>query len=386
MTPAIAVRAFVLTTLLVAGAWTSDLPILLASSTIACVWLTAIAVERQQVPPLVAAVCDAGLIGVICALALSSAPVVLAALAVPPFAAALRSGLHAALVAVSAELVALVLVCGLAYGVLRPEQSADILTWTLAGVGLGLIGTYLHRAATPDTLSALRDEATAEERRRLAREFHDGVAQEIASMGYLVDALMDGATPEQREQLRRLRDRITATVADVRRSVQALRTTAAEHESLGDAIGSFARHLSGRGRPTISVTLDEGPTRLRPEVEAELLRISQEAMTNATRHAHASQIEVRCQVDPPRALIEVSDDGIGLQPPRADSHGLEIMAERARLIDARLSITKAEPHGTVVTLRLTGETQPGLRIPRPRQSTESLPPKPGSRLKAIPRD
>jgi signal transduction histidine kinase len=102
------------------------------------------------------------------------------------------------------------------------------------------------------------------------------------------------------------------------------------------------------------VTLDEQTTRLRPEIEGELLRIAQEAMTNAVRHSGASAINVQCSVAPPAAEIVVSDNGHGLGAARDDSHGLEIMQERAALIAGELTVTANAPHGTVVSVRLDG--------------------------------
>ncbi len=203
--------------------------------------------------------------------------------------------------------------------------------------------------------AAFRDAATAEERRRLAREMHDGVAQDIASLGYLVDALAaKPASPEQAERIQDLRKRVTAVVAEVRRSVVTLRTSVGASESLGTAIGSIARNLTEVSGVPIHVTLDELTTRLRSEVEAELFRIAQEAMTNAVRHAKATSIRVHCQVHAPAAAITVSDDGQGMQRGRSDSHGLEIMRERALLIDADLSINRRPGGGTVVTVRTPG--------------------------------
>jgi signal transduction histidine kinase len=203
---------------------------------------------------------------------------------------------------------------------------------------------------------AFRDSATVEERRRLAREMHDGVAQEMASLGYFVDTLVDqepeGST--RARQLTMLRERLTMVVGEVRRSVQTLRTEIGENDSLGTAIGSLARHLSASSGIPIHVTLDEQTTRLRPEVESELLRIAQEAMTNAVRHAGASAITVHCSVAPPSAEIVVADNGRGLGQGRDDSHGLEIMKERAALIDADLDVHDNAPHGTVVSVRLEG--------------------------------
>jgi signal transduction histidine kinase len=139
-------------------------------------------------------------------------------------------------------------------------------------------------------------------------------------------------------------------VGEVRRSVQTLRTSVGENESLGTAIGALARHLStGSGVP-IQVTLDESTQRLRPAVEAELLRIAQEAMNNAVRHAEATLIEVQCTVDPPRAEIVVVDDGLGIRSRRDDSHGLEIMAERARLVEGRFTVEKRQPQGTRISV------------------------------------
>lgn len=213
-----------------------------------------------------------------------------------------------------------------------------------------------------------RDTATADERQRLSREMHDGVAQDIASLGYVVDALAASApTPEAEAQLMMLRERVTAIVAEVRRSVTTLRTTVGTSESLGTAIIGVTRNLSQTSGVPIEVTLDEQPQRLRPEVEAELFRIAQEALNNAVKHAQASAIRVHCQVAAPYAVISVRDDGRGLGEARTDSYGMGIMRERARLIDAELSITEPPAGGLDVTVRLSPEpTGPdGLGAPAP---------------------
>jgi signal transduction histidine kinase len=211
---------------------------------------------------------------------------------------------------------------------------------------------------------SFRDSATAEERRRLAREMHDGVAQEMASLGYFVDTLVDQETEGsiRARQLTMLRERLTMVVGEVRRSVQTLRTEIGESDSLGTAIGSLARHLSASSGIPIHVTLDEQTTRLRPEIESELLRIAQEAMTNAVRHSGATTINVQCSVAPPCAEIVVADNGGGLGPGREDSHGLEIMRERAALIDGALTLDDS-PQGTVVAVRLEPPGVPEAQDP-----------------------
>ena len=207
------------------------------------------------------------------------------------------------------------------------------------------------RLDTAQLFAAFRAAATSDERRRLAREMHDGVAQDIASMGYVVDALIGAApSPEHEAALRQLRSMITSVVTEVRQSVMNLRTQAGSSESLGAAIATLARHLSEVSGMPISVTADERTSRLPHEVESELLRIAQEAMNNAVKHSHATVIDVQCRVHAPAAEIVVTDDGRGLGPARHDSHGLSIMRERAALIGGTLEVGAAAEGGTRVSV------------------------------------
>jgi len=201
----------------------------------------------------------------------------------------------------------------------------------------------------------VRESATSEERHRLAREVHDGVAQDVASLGYLVDNLAASATTEDQERdVAVLRREVTRVVAELRNSVFDLRNEPAAGQGLGQSIATFARHIGSHSPLTVHVTLDESATRLRPRVEAELLRITQEAINNARRHSGAANLWVNCRVHPPRAEIDVIDDGEGLGPGRDDSHGLRIMQERADRAGAALSVVSPahEGRGTRISLRL----------------------------------
>jgi len=104
----------------------------------------------------------------------------------------------------------------------------------------------------------------------------------------------------------------------------------------------------------VHVTLDESTVRLRPKVEAELLRITQEAINNARRHSGGANLWVNCQVNPPHAVIDVVDDGQGLGAGRDDSHGMKIMRERAERIGADLLVESParSGRGTRVSIRL----------------------------------
>jgi signal transduction histidine kinase len=204
----------------------------------------------------------------------------------------------------------------------------------------------------------IRSIATMEERHRLAREIHDGVAQEIASLGYVVDDLTAHATSDtQRRKLHALRSELTRVVSELRLSIFDLRTEVSA--GLGSALSDYVREVGARSGLTVHLTLDVSPTRLRGEVETELFRIAQEAITNARKHSCASNLWVDCRIQPPAASIIVRDDGGGLGRPRDDSYGIKIMRERAGRIGAALSIEENDasgyPSGTSVTVTVGAE-------------------------------
>jgi signal transduction histidine kinase len=203
--------------------------------------------------------------------------------------------------------------------------------------------------------NSVRESATSEERQRIAREVHDGVAQDVASLGYLVDSISATATdPQQVADVARLRKEVTRVVAELRNSVFDLRNEVGATQGVGQSLASFARHVGSHSDLTVHVTLDESTVRLRPRVEAELLRIAQEAINNARRHSGGQNLWVDCRVHPPRAEISVVDDGNGLGSPRDDSHGMKIMRERADRIGADLTVQSPayDGRGTRVSVRI----------------------------------
>ncbi|MDP3968411.1 MAG: histidine kinase [Nocardioides sp.] len=219
----------------------------------------------------------------------------------------------------------------------------------------GLV-TEALRLDTALLFDAVRGEATAEERQRLAREVHDGIAQDVASLGYLVDDLLFTTDEEERTlRIKELRGELTRVVSELRLSVFDLRNRVESTEGLGSALSAFARQIGSRSDMTVHLTLDEGPTRLRSDVEQELLRIAQEAMNNARKHSGGTNLWVRCTVYPPYAEIVVRDDGAGLGEAADDSQGLRIMRERVARIGADLEISDEGPlAGTTLAVRLDG--------------------------------
>jgi signal transduction histidine kinase len=198
----------------------------------------------------------------------------------------------------------------------------------------------------------VRELATNEERRRLAREIHDGIAQELAYLGYALDNVANDLADPQHEadavaQVDQVRKEVRRLVTELRMSLFDLRADVDPSEGLGAAIGRHVRAVGAASGMTVHLSLNESPSRLSAETEAELLRIVQEAVANARKHAQAENLWVTCTVDPPHASVCVEDDGLGLTPKTSvDSHGLAIMRERAERIRAQLTLTARTPCGT----------------------------------------
>jgi len=202
----------------------------------------------------------------------------------------------------------------------------------------------------------VRSLATNEERQRLAREIHDGVAQELVMVGYGIDnaqATLPEGAEETAEELRTLRSEVTRVITELRLSLFELRSEVDRNGGLAAAIAEYARTVGTPAGLRVHFTFDESTARLPAATEAELLRIAQEAITNARKHAGASNLWVTCTIDPPYAEIEVSDDGKGFADDRPDGrYGLTIMAERAERIRGKLRITPRHPSGTTVAVVL----------------------------------
>ena len=105
---------------------------------------------------------------------------------------------------------------------------------------------------------------------------------------------------------------MTRVITELRLSLFELRSEVDRHGGLAAAIAEYARTVGASGGLRVHLSLDESTARLPAATEAELLRIAQEAVTNARKHAGARTCGSRCEIDPPYAQIEVSDDGHGI--------------------------------------------------------------------------
>lgn len=212
------------------------------------------------------------------------------------------------------------------------------------------------RLASAMLFDDVRRLATTDERMRLAREIHDGIAQDLASVGYALDDIRQNSDPVVAKQVLTVREQLQAMVADLRMSIFDLRHGVNDTVGLGAALSEHAQRIAAQSDLAIHLSMDESPKRLPITVEVELLRIVQEAITNVRRHAQATNLWLTVTVEPPRAHITVIDDGRGLKAGRVDSYGIQGMRERARRIGANLNVGPGPEGGTMVEVGLGTET------------------------------
>jgi signal transduction histidine kinase len=204
---------------------------------------------------------------------------------------------------------------------------------------------------------AARDGAVLAERNRIAQEIHDGIAQAFTGILLQLGAVEQSAAESgpHAALLARIADLAREGLAEARRSVMALRPAPSKCRRLESAL----RELAARSTvPGISTTLDGGAwaTRFTPEHEHELLRIAQEAVSNAVRHARPRAIRISMTDDETHWVLAVTDDGSGLRkdPEIAarEGFGLTSMRERATAIGAEWSIRSSRGTGTSVVVRI----------------------------------
>lgn len=209
---------------------------------------------------------------------------------------------------------------------------------------------FALRLDTAVLFDEVRRLATAEERKRIAREMHDGVAQELVALGYIVDEIASVSDEPGTVALADgLRQEISRLVAEIRYSILDLRHHVTDHR-LSGALADYVHQVTQDMELRVNLVLDESGPALPPRTESELLRVAQEAIGNVRKHARADNLWVTLVSDGTTLLLEVEDDGVGNARPRDRHWGLQSMQERAAGIEASLEVTPREGGGTVVRL------------------------------------
>jgi len=213
--------------------------------------------------------------------------------------------------------------------------------------------TRLHEVAAA--------QATTEERARLAREIHDGMSQQLWLARLKQGRLLQegGLSDDAMALAAEVSGSIEAALDEARQAILALRP--AEGTTFVEVMERYIDEFSDRFGIPAECHVDPKIERLGPRAQAELLRIAQEALANARRHADASRVWVHAEPSPGGLRLTVADNGRGFEPGGASSrgYGLRSMRERAELIGASLAIESRPHDGTrvIVDLPLSGAGQ-----------------------------
>jgi signal transduction histidine kinase len=197
--------------------------------------------------------------------------------------------------------------------------------------------------------------AREEERRRLRRDLHDGLGPTLAAVGLKLDLARERAATEATglaPLLDEVRADVRSVISDVRRLARQLRPPTLDSLGLAGAIGQQATALGGGSGPTIAVDIDERLPALPAAIEVVAYRIATEAMTNVVRHAGATSCIVRIVVDRDGLVIEVTDDGRGIDPGAPEGVGLRSIDERAAEVGGEVDFLTRPGGGTIVRARL----------------------------------
>lgn len=199
-----------------------------------------------------------------------------------------------------------------------------------------------------------------EERRRIARDIHDQMGQAMTALRINLESLAvrcgpDAGLAAQAARTRRLAIELDRSLDHV---AWQLRPASLDHLGLSAALGQLVRGWSERfGIAAEYRGAGIHGTRLQPDVEANLYRVSQEALHNVYKHARATRVTVVLEIRDHRAVLVVEDDGRGFDPasrPVADSGGLGLlsMRERTILVGGEFEIESAPGRGTTIFVRV----------------------------------
>jgi signal transduction histidine kinase len=226
-----------------------------------------------------------------------------------------------------------------------------------------LSGTLRENAALQEQLViGAREAGVDDERRRMAREIHDTLAQGLAGIITQLQAA-EGARPGDDRSATHIDAALALardSLAEARRSVQALRPEVLERGRLADALEEAARRslLVTTVTPEVRVTGDIRP--LHADLEVALLRVAQEALANAAHHAHASRVAVTLSYLDDEVALDVVDDGVGFDPASvSDStpsdgsgYGLTAMRQRVSERGGTLEVESEPGGGTALSVRV----------------------------------
>ncbi len=245
------------------------------------------------------------------------------------------------------------------HGLVTAEDAASAVAYILV-----LLGAEAQTRADARTLQEANQEirlmrdtfverAALDERARLAREVHDGLAQELwfatLRLGRL--AAIPNLPANARELVSEIGASIDSSLAEARQAVMAL-TGETHEEPLYHVLTRYTEELGDRFGILVEADIAQPLPLFPTRTQAEILRIVQEAVNNVVKHADATTVRLVASMQGSSLVIRLSDNGRGFDPRRtgASSFGIRSMTQRAEALGGRLTIESADRDGTVVEL------------------------------------
>jgi signal transduction histidine kinase len=205
----------------------------------------------------------------------------------------------------------------------------------------------------------VRTWASLQERERLAQDMHDGVAQDLAYIGFELDALrsqLQRQAPVLADDVARLRKQLTEMVSDLRLSITDLRSSTGQGRGLGAALTSYARSVATARGMAVQLTLDESAFRLPGESEMALFKVAQEVIGSARRDRSATNMWISLTVDPPSGLLRIEHDGDVDPDQPYRGLDLKLIREHVDRLGGDLALTPRDRGGLVLEVVLEGES------------------------------
>lgn len=240
---------------------------------------------------------------------------------------------------------------------------------------LDLAAALAQQAALAVQLERLgeqgRQAAVLGERNRIAREIHDTLAQGFTGILMQLEATesaLETVRPDLAlERLGRARELARSSLAEARRSVWALRPQALERQPFVEALRALATTATLSASLQLDFRAEGSPGALPAEVEADLLRVAQEAFANSVRHSAARTLRVRLDADGEQVALHIRDDGRGFEaswgpPADGSGFGLTSMRERVERHGGRLHIRSAPGQGTELSVCVPRTAPTGKRM------------------------
>ena len=194
------------------------------------------------------------------------------------------------------------------------------------------------------------ERATLEERTRLARELHDGLAQDLWFAKLKHERLVPYVPEEQHGLALEVTQALDSAIAEAKQAVVTMRAGDERDRPLEELMSRSIDDFAVRSGVRADFSAADLPTALSPRTQVELLRVLQEALTNVRKHADATVVRVSAEVQDGQLRLTIVDNGRGFRPDQTNGEGMGMqgMKERARLMGGELHVISEPSGGTTV--------------------------------------